>query len=85
MSLGKYEMGRNSLESFKTPGIWYRSHKAISRDRGVSLTVNMPNSLRLSQFFSQFVNQSLSCALFGVFFSIVYAPDEIRTNIDFSL
>lgn len=39
---------------------------------------------RLSQFFVQLVNQSLSCALFGVFFSIVYATDEIRTNIDFS-
>lgn len=39
---------------------------------------------RLSQFFVQLVNQSLSCALFVVFFSIVYATDEIRTNIDFS-
>lgn len=40
---------------------------------------------RLSQFFSQSVNQSLSCALFEAFFSIVYATDEIRTNIDFSI
>lgn len=40
---------------------------------------------RLSQFFSQSVNQSLSCALFEVLFSIVYATDEIRTNIDFSI
>lgn len=39
----------------------------------------------LSQFFSQLVNQSLSCALLGFFFSIVYAADEIRINIDFSI
>lgn len=39
---------------------------------------------RLSQFFSQLVNQSLSCTLL-VFFSIVYATDEIRINKDFSI